>query len=1142
MSVNSVIEELRTGKRTVWSLDSSLFEQVVFRCIVAMFGGDRSTQATFERWTRGPIDIVVAIPDPLLGTEDEYFIECKYYRTRKLDLDHSAKAFCAAIRYQPKLLAIVSPAPLTPQASEYASHFFGPTGRYRTRFRHLSFERLLSSAGGFAPTESETSDDPASKRPVFRHWALQSQSVFSGQIEASSTDTHRTVQLQSKRSYSLKIWLSTALGTSSPELLDDQGRAVPEVDLAPPGDLPGGGQLLTFRLAVGRFRPSLVVKGVRASGPSGERRLEFPSLQLVQTALRRPELEDLRPQESRELVDRLCGTEPANIIFVRGEGGIGKTFLCERACRALTAMGYRAHRLHASFESSASILVRLAWPVLAPSREYEHGDGDLERELLFACVGRALRETKAPNPERLEEHFRAMRFSSIDVDVLADVVATVLIRAPTPQVLLLTNCHEIGPQALAAVRLLVLALHDRGWGRTRILFEFRDGPEDRSPEWESFARATRSQLHGSAREVSVRPVDQNTVVEGVAGLFGRLDRRDLARALWTRTGGHPLHLVQLLHHFIDRGYVGSPEGGESPLEIRDHVGLFRDLEEGSSEMAVLLQRRIEFALDAPGAFPGAECTGLVAAGSHLTGPIDPDRMAGLIGTSADSVKRSCNALVDANILRPIDDAEGRGFAFVHDLMRLAARRTSVQRADTRQRLRNIERSWSPTTHDDMLFLGETALSLGMRERALDRFNAAYELTRHGASYPDQHRSLRGCRRAQLGQLARDETDARRRIAVVGRLGQVELQLGSRIDAEEALQSVLEESEAAVAGGFLGARDVADDVLQAFLSRMTIQHRALDPKRGLDLADAALDACLTAEHIAGLAGRLNIVCYNSCFREQAVRTARIALCAESDVTGDGAASQLSNLGNVFLHSDPARTERIWVRAVELAASPRERSHARLNLFVAALFGGQASLRPEEAERELLRLTGLGALNQYLRFSLLLAVGALMEGRIDEARPLLRRGLVSSRAGNLRFLSWQILSNLALCDLFDDDLAAARRHLTAAFEIVLPTVRFATERADEVKATCDRLEGCARALGVGDEASGFEELLGDDIPRATGTVLVLLENLRRIHARRLLPDVPEPPQHARSLLAEARQVLDDHPLNVETPAGKLLLAIE
>jgi hypothetical protein len=381
-----VLEAIRTGATSLDELTSDAFEDLIVEIVRTEYRRF-SDSASITRDRRYDVDIVVRDRKrgPFLSADELHFIEAKCY-SKSLSLETTAKAYCAALRYRPRTLTIACKSAVQPQPLDYGRALFGD-GRV-TQLFILNLRRALS-LGALEPVLGGTPSDV--RAPLFRlrSWQIWRHTTFTAELIATSDASPSTVIAAGEATYELVIVYERLTWDSTPEfhLACEGGERLPTNKVESFGEVARVDLTLPLEV-ISRCQGSTEL--VAVDGP----RLTSETIRLPRFEVEssRSILPDLRRDISDYWGRRLTESDGPRVLLLHGEGGIGKTYLCERIAASLNQrIGTRS--THISVDSATSHLtffrLILFRPLSARHRSFQRlglrARGDSQPSQLTGC-------------------------------------------------------------------------------------------------------------------------------------------------------------------------------------------------------------------------------------------------------------------------------------------------------------------------------------------------------------------------------------------------------------------------------------------------------------------------------------------------------------------------------------------------------------------------------------------------------------------------------------------------------------------------------------------------------------------------------------------------------------------------------------
>ncbi|MDQ6717468.1 MAG: AAA family ATPase [Gemmatimonadota bacterium] len=283
-----------------------------------------------------------------------------------------------------------------------------------------------------------------------------------------------------------------------------------------------------------------------------------------------------RRDELAQLVDAIDGAErgAGRVVFLSGEGGVGKTRLAGAAAEIAAKRGWtvavgRAYPIetgvpYALFSDALLAIIRRIEP---SSLSVLTRGGSAELAHLFPALGAAGGKSAAAGLDASEFKARLLWNFSQFLGRLA---------AKQPLLVLLDNLQWADASSLELLHFVARHLESQ---KVLLLCTYNEAERDAN----AALRTTEQSLHklGLVDVHRLRPLDEGNVAELVRSLFGGAGETDPFAALlynWTR--GNPFFVEETLKAMIDSGRIYQRDGRwsgfelqtfEMPLTVRDAV-------------------------------------------------------------------------------------------------------------------------------------------------------------------------------------------------------------------------------------------------------------------------------------------------------------------------------------------------------------------------------------------------------------------------------------------------------------------------------------------------------------------------------------------------------------------------------------------
>jgi hypothetical protein len=1138
-STEAVLKSVQSGAISLDELAPDAFEDLIVEIVRTEYG-TFGESASITRDRRYDVDIVVREHKrgPFSLNDEMHFIEAKCYR-KSLSLDTAAKAYCAAIRYRPRSLTIACKTAVQPQPLDYGRALFGD-GRV-TQLFILNLRRALSLEA-LDPILGESPGDV--RAPLFRlqSWQIWRRTTFTGELVATSEMVPSLVIADNEATYDLIMLVGKSNGNSIPEfyLSCEGSKRVPPREVSSFGEVARIDFPLTTAM-ISRCSGSaelVAVDGIRLTSET----IRLPRFEVEASRLILP---DLRRDISAQWGHQLKKRNGPRVLLLHGEGGIGKTYLCERIAAALQEKtGTRCAHIAVDSATSHLTFFRLLLSILFPP-DTDRSEGLVFEQEAIQSLFHSLDSNSQTDSSVAGNGQAALGLTGIDLHAQITLVAKLIATRSSSVAIFLSNCQHLTPELILGVRALLVALDQFGWNNCRIVCEYRDQSGATNLYLQEFVEGVLADRIGNAVAFELEGVDATTLKKTVNALFPGSEARPVVASLIRKTAGNPFLLENLLQHYRDQGIIVPAKS--AGYTIVDHAR-FSAVESHVSEgIQHLLTQRLKY-LDSI----LQESTGETDLASRILG------LAALMGPKVDqrvwhavgweeSASREIERIFESHAIltRSFDDGCTR---FSHDLMRAACRERLGQVPSGNQMVESALRRIEGGEPSDFELRGTLHAFLRNNLEAMSEFNRGYELAVHGdQDFPMQKRCLSGISALYSRRRPLDDRDRLMYVEVLSNLGWAEHNSGSSIHAADIYLQALEVVEQAGLDSEVWAPAVTWERTAALMHALLgLSLPTLKLEKAVNWARYAIGNAQDFTRLGKILNRLIRLCNLFGYTDSGVETAKLALrfsAASSDP--EVLAVLCTDIGDLYLHAEPEASKTLRDCGLTEAKERRQQLHNETCAAISDIYASSQWASEESILETWADARSVGVRNVSARLSLYRGAKALAAGSLDLGRLyFLEAGQIALLSGDL-WLETLANNNLAVISSSEGDenraSAEANRVAVSVERItgqmppesaLLDLVNLARARAESLRSLFPQLDGTLPLP------------LLERRQMCCGTLNVLLRNLEEFGKISSVGSTSELWTTRKEMVNSGLAVLrsNAHPLVARHNGRTLLLAVE
>lgn len=595
---NEKINLIKENKLSAEALSWEDFQEIVAEIIIRDYL--RCTDCTVSDRKRRPIDIIIEKNSiDKLDINKKYYIECKNHAA-KLSLETIGKVFCVAIKDMPDALMIVNKhKELDRDAKEYGNWLFNDFILKDKKFIIATIDELLGK--DIAPVKKinyEKADKihiSISDFSYIRKNSLHMQTVCSknsyfNKLEYFGDYKYYLEVVFSIDTYTRRRVNSVTLRTKTKEgnyhyhkfnIQDDSNDTLRAT--------------LYMNEIIENYLNLDDSATITITSTPGDYTfpIAMPTFLMSDSIV----ISDIRSNTTKKLVNMITESYECNVVFIRGEGGVGKTHLAKKMCDNLTSeLLYSCEVLTISETTTPFAFLNLLWSIMLPNNKTiksinRREEIDFIKDFMVALLEKIdLRSDK----ESIANDLMSENLSEEALEAVIGIIAFSICKTAAKKAIVLTNCQYFSNTALRVFRQLLAQLDSYGWNNTKIICEYRDTEDQLTERWKNCVTWINNGLNTKSIEIKLTPFNQHEIYNMVAETFNHENPRELTEILLTKTGGNALYLTHLLEVLFESKIIkkSSILHFSTLLEIESLTSLKNSLESLPSSVSALLKQRI----------------------------------------------------------------------------------------------------------------------------------------------------------------------------------------------------------------------------------------------------------------------------------------------------------------------------------------------------------------------------------------------------------------------------------------------------------------------------------------------------------------------------------------------------------------------
>lgn len=1002
---------------------------------------EKFPESKIDRYKKGPIDIVVTVDKSLPSSKLEdvtytyqLFIECKH-RGRILELDETAKVFLTAIKDAPDELCIVSRKGIGLQARVFASHFFNYGDGYalfrKIRFRQTSIDELLNL--------SQDNFDAQIVNYYKISWSFWARRLDQTRLITSSVRKSRQyLTIDSLTNYIISINENKGLSVSylvikrnSEEFLKIPRMNSQGIELIDNCCFEINFYILKDLHAVNFQNLSWVLKLV--NGTEVDLAVDLAGLNwtispLCDFILRSRKIEEHKLQFENKM---------PFITLVQGNAGVGKSFFCHKIVDQKILNGIRVKSVIITELTSNEMLVDILLPLIWP-KGLNYSDEE-QKKNIKEIVEAAIKKT-IPHDIDKEELSKSIIKGKIPIHLIGEairLIVRILAMKGEPWLFYLKDCQYMSIDVTNNLNLLLAELSELPGQNIHFLFESRTVKEDQFA-WKELLQKIGTTFVGRTEFITLEGYSKSDVVKALKPIVVGADLSSLADAIYKKAGGNPLFITQLMLLLERESILSFSPYDKTKYIVNDWVYL--------REKLIMLPSALEkLMLSISQAFFKAILPKLEDENSFVIFLIEKLYFRELEPSHKFKINQDKRTdfifiLNEYGLIRYSIDS--KDYDFIHELIEVALIQTLRTLSIFRTQAREYFEKNTFKNYKDQYQMGRLVYDANYIGWAIVCFQESSSHAKKNNDYGFERLGLKSHYDILNLNKETSVSNLRNRVVLGIKLGTVEIQAGSQLQAIKHLDNLIDELET-INHTFdsSGERDLY--LIDLYTQKLVLATRTLQPLEFVKSWNAIFVNDIEINNLKRryLFTRLILI---SC----ATNCTKIAIAAAQFIVDYfGTKDELipyADIGRIYLQSSPMIALDYWLKGINAFKSERQRTHNLLNIIVGNYIA--KNTLPSKSKIESLKktLVDLGVINQQLRLGI---VESLFYSARDEdsmAIGVCQKLLNKAKKYNQFFWVWKCHNNLAVLYYSSDKIDNAKEHISRAVDIVNNVFLFIPER--------------------------------------------------------------------------------------------------
>lgn len=603
--LKNILKEIKKGSYDYSDLSDDEFEEVITESLIHSYM--KCDKCSVSSRKRRPFDIIIEDKQINALKKEKvryHYIECKNHKN-ELTLDVVGRPLCIAIRDKPDSVIFVNRYnKLAPDATEYTNWLFNSDLLKCSDFDVVTPERILNAK--LFEREIFNSENKSKFVINIQKWNFYKENTFFKDLECTNLHNISKLYIDNESDYNLKIFLSYQCLNSriiNKIVLELKvNNYIYQFNSFHESKIRANSQEINFKFKEilplidnKEFELRLRIKS--SAGEDITEKIQLPFIHLTNNFC----IPDLRSELSDKYSKIFLENKRTNILFIKGEGGIGKTYFCEQICKKLKKeQNYQTHIFSLSEENSNAIFLDLLYLFILPENisiadfHKNNNSRDFQKEYLLSLT--SLLGLENINFTKIIESIINNTIGQESLEIIIRLIVDFISKSEKKKVLVFSNCQYMNSVISTTFRQFLTALESKGWNKLKIFFEYRDTEEYYSKNWDNLESWINTNYSNIVEEIKLNPFKKEELYDWIDSFFINDNKVYISNILLNKTGGNALFLTHLFEELKNTKVIDYSEIKNSSykLILTSFQDFERNVNELPSSISELLIYRLKF--------------------------------------------------------------------------------------------------------------------------------------------------------------------------------------------------------------------------------------------------------------------------------------------------------------------------------------------------------------------------------------------------------------------------------------------------------------------------------------------------------------------------------------------------------------------